>query len=108
MAVMNRAKIIVDKFGGQSALAVLIGKGQTTVQYWVRAGIIPARWQPILLELAKERNIDLSPDDFIPVPNTYYARNNKDLTIVTHPKPNTPKQTTIDIGISNFSLSLAC
>jgi hypothetical protein len=38
---MSTAREIVKLFGGQSALAELIGKGQSTVAYWVKAGVIP-------------------------------------------------------------------
>jgi hypothetical protein len=65
---MNAAQMIVEKFGGQSALAKLIGKGQTTVQYWTKSGVIPARWQTVLLKLARENGIDLSAADFVLVP----------------------------------------
>lgn len=97
---MNNAKIIVDKFGGQSALAKLIGKGQSTVQYWAHTGIIPARWQPELLRLAKENNIDLIPSDFMPEPTTINTNNNSKLSVVAHPKPINPRQQTLDLGIS--------
>ncbi len=40
---MNTAQRVVEKFGGQSAVAKLLGKGQTTVQYWVKTGTIPAK-----------------------------------------------------------------
>lgn len=59
------ARDIIDKFGGQSALAALLGKGQSTVSYWAKTGIIPARWQPKLLSLAMERGVQLSPADFM-------------------------------------------
>lgn len=58
-------KDVVAKFGGQTALAALIGKGQPTVSYWVKTDRIPAKWQPILLELAQAHDIDLIPEDFI-------------------------------------------
>ncbi|MGZ5070594.1 MAG: virulence RhuM family protein [Methylobacter sp.] len=58
-------KAIVDMFGGQTALASLIGKGQSTVAYWVKSSSIPARWHPKLLILASQRGIKLSPNDFI-------------------------------------------
>ncbi|MCE5303519.1 MAG: P63C domain-containing protein [Planctomycetaceae bacterium] len=63
--VMNIAQRIVDKFGGQTALASLIQKGQSTVQYWVRVGTIPTKWHTKLLTLAAERGIDLSPSDLV-------------------------------------------
>src|SRR5947209_7759671 len=65
---MNAARTIVDKFGGQSALAKLLGKTQSTVQYWVKSGAIPGKWQTVLLRLAREHGIDLSAADFVLVP----------------------------------------
>lgn len=67
---MNTAQGVIKKFGGQSALAKLIGKGQSTVQHWARKGIIPAKWQRELLLLAQTYDIDLTPGDFITSPNT--------------------------------------
>lgn len=65
---MNPAQKIIKKFGGQSALAGMLGKGQTTVQHWGKTGRIPAKWQPELLKLAAEKNIELSPSDFMGSP----------------------------------------
>ncbi len=62
---MNKASIIIKRFGGQSALAKLIEKPQPTVQHWAKTGRIPAKWQPILMDLAKQHNVNLSPSDFI-------------------------------------------
>lgn len=64
---MNTAQKIIEKFGGQSALAKLIGKGQSTVQHWTSSGTIPAKWQSQLLTLATERGISLSSAEFIEV-----------------------------------------
>lgn len=61
---MNNAKRIIEKFGGQTALAELIGKGQPTVNHWAKTGTIPAKWRPIILGLAQERNIDINSADF--------------------------------------------
>lgn len=62
---MNAAKRVISKFGGPAELARLLGKGQSTVSYWTKTGVIPAKWQPVLLELASQRSIDLSAQDFI-------------------------------------------
>lgn len=62
---MNSAQRVVSRFGGQSALAKLLGKRQSTVQHWVKAGRVPSKWQQPLLCLAKENEIDLSADDFL-------------------------------------------
>ena len=61
---MNAAQKVIAKFGGQTALAKLVGKRQSTVQYWARTGVIPARWQRQLLDLAQDHGISLSPGDF--------------------------------------------
>jgi len=62
---MNSAQTVIEKFGGQKALSELLGKGSSTVQYWTKAGRIPAKWQGILLTLAQERGIALSSSDFV-------------------------------------------
>lgn len=61
---MNTAQRIIQKFGGQSALAALIGKRQSTVQHWAKVGMIPAKRQELLLDLAKKKGINLDPVDF--------------------------------------------
>jgi len=63
--IMNQAEKVIAKFGGQSALAKLIGKGQSTVQHWASKGIIPSKWQSKLLAIAAEQSVSLSPSDFM-------------------------------------------
>src|SRR5688572_23747889 len=65
---MTTAANVVAKFGGQAALAKLLGTAQSTVQYWVQSGTIPAKRHPALLALARERGIELYPGDFIAPP----------------------------------------
>ncbi len=55
---------IIDKFGGQSALAGLLGKTQSTIQHWYN-NRIPAKWQKPILDLAEEHVIDLKAGDFL-------------------------------------------
>jgi hypothetical protein len=62
---VSAADNIISKFGGAAALSKLIGKGQTTVSYWKKVGVIPAKWQAILLKLAEENQVSLSPRDFM-------------------------------------------
>jgi PAS domain-containing protein len=62
---VHTAEMVIAKFGGQSALARLVGKGQSTVQHWANSGRIPAKWQSQLLLLAREHSIDLSVQDFV-------------------------------------------
>jgi len=65
---MNPAQAIIQKFGGQSALGSLLGKGQTTVQHWGKTGRVPAKWQSELLRLARENGIGLTAADFMEAP----------------------------------------
>jgi DNA-binding transcriptional regulator YdaS (Cro superfamily) len=39
----NPAEQIIQRFGGQSALAELLGKRQSTVQHWAKTGRIPSQ-----------------------------------------------------------------
>src|SRR5947209_4713816 len=66
---MGSADHIIRKFGGQSALARLIGKGPSTVQYWSRAGVIPTKWHGPLLRLASEQGIELAPEELVALPH---------------------------------------
>lgn len=61
------AQKIIDKFGSQSNLAKLLGKGQSTVQHWASTGDIPAKWHAKILEIAKENQIHVTPSDFLVV-----------------------------------------
>jgi hypothetical protein len=67
---MNSAQTIIEKFGGQTALAGLLEKGQSTVQYWAKTGTIPAKYQLKLMALASEKGIDLTPGDLLPKPES--------------------------------------
>ncbi len=62
---MNAAKLIVDKFGGQTALAGMIDRNQSAIAHWVRAGVIPVKWHGPLLDLARSHEVDLLPTDFL-------------------------------------------
>ena len=65
---MNTASYVIQKFGGQSALARLLDKRPSTVQHWASQGVIPSKWHIDLLQLAREQAIDLRPGDFVEVP----------------------------------------
>jgi hypothetical protein len=60
---MSKSSKIIDKFGGQSALAKLLNKRQSTIRHWYVNGI-PAKWQRPILDLANQHGIDLHPEDF--------------------------------------------
>jgi len=62
---MTQVENIIERFGGMTALARALGhKNPTTVQGWKVRGIIPARQQRELLDLAKRANVPLEPADF--------------------------------------------
>lgn len=64
---MGTANEIIERFGGQSALARLIGKGPSTVQYWAKAERIPAKWHTKLLDIAVAEGVTLEPHELGPV-----------------------------------------
>jgi myo-inositol-1-phosphate synthase len=61
----NSSEQIINRFGGQSALANLLKRRQSTVQHWVKTGMIPSQWHKPLLKLAREKGISLEPKDFV-------------------------------------------
>src|SRR5438874_9659922 len=62
------ASRVIDRFGGQSKLARLIGKNQSTVQYWASTGRIPPSWHPKLLKLAASEGVNLAPSELVALP----------------------------------------
>ncbi|MEW6616588.1 MAG: P63C domain-containing protein [Thermodesulfobacteriota bacterium] len=60
---MSNSSRIIDKFGGQSALAKLLNKRQSTIRHWYINGI-PAKWQIPLIDLAKKHGVSLQPEEF--------------------------------------------
>ena len=62
---MSNARQVIERFGGQSSLAALLGKRQSTVQHWARTGRIPSQWHERLLKLAFQQGISLEPKDFV-------------------------------------------
>lgn len=61
----NAAERIIRRFGGQSGLASLLGKRQSTIEHWASTGRIPAQWHRPLMSLARQRGIVLEARDFI-------------------------------------------
>ncbi|MGH7640196.1 MAG: inositol-3-phosphate synthase [Candidatus Dormibacteria bacterium] len=59
------AERVIRRFGGQSALALLVGRRQSTVEHWAQTGRIPAQWHQPLLALARQRGIPLEARDFV-------------------------------------------
>ncbi len=93
---------VIEKFGGQSALAALIGRRQSTVSYWAKTGVIPARWQAVLLELARSRGIELSATDFManePEPRGTNPNNINVLVPQAAANSRSPRQLALDLQI---------
>jgi myo-inositol-1-phosphate synthase len=65
---MNPAERIIQRFGGQSALAAILGRRQSTVQHWAKTGRVPAQWQQVLIVVARQRGVILEPKDFVTTP----------------------------------------
>ena len=62
---LNPAERVIRRFDGQSALAQLLGRRQSTVEHWASTGRIPAQWHRPLMALARERGIALEARDFL-------------------------------------------
>jgi myo-inositol-1-phosphate synthase len=59
------AERVIRRFGGQSALAALLGRRQSTVEHWANTGRIPAQWHQPLISLARQRGVILEARDFV-------------------------------------------
>ena len=64
---MNAAQRIISRFGSQTALAEALHAKQSTVQYWTKTGVIPAKWHRPIVEAAVRRGISVSGADFSPL-----------------------------------------
>ena len=99
------ARTVIEKFGGQTMLAALLGKGQSTVAYWAKTGSIPARWHPELLALARRNSVNLRAEDFLPDPSetaTTNVNKNNDLVVRMPSKGAASKQQSLDLGVQKL------
>jgi len=71
---MNIAENIIQKCGGPRVVAEMVGIHISNVYRWTYprergggGGLIPAVHQRVILVKAKERGIEISPDDFFGV-----------------------------------------
>lgn len=70
---MEPALTIIRKLGGPSVVAVVVGVHRTRVSNWMRSkvkggtgGNIPQKYHRALLELAHEKGLAVTADDFLP------------------------------------------
>lgn len=59
---------LVELFGGQTALAGLVGINQSAVAYWVKKGSIPSKWHSRILALALDKGVLLEASDLVARP----------------------------------------
>lgn len=62
---MNSAQRVIAKFGGQTALAELLQRPQSTIQYWSRTGRVPAKWHTAVMQAGVQRGIAIGPADLV-------------------------------------------
>lgn len=70
---MEPAKHIIYALGGPSEVSRITGAHRTRVSNWMRkkedggtGGVIPFKYAPALLAAAKDRDVQLSAEDFLP------------------------------------------
>ena len=63
---MTRIEAIIARFGSQSELARLLGTNQSTVQYWVSNGRIPAKWHGKIIAVGASIGLTIDPLELQP------------------------------------------
>lgn len=69
---MKTAKLIIEYLGGYKKVADIVNRNVIVIRKWAypfekregKGGIIPAKYQIVLLNYAREHGIDLRPEDF--------------------------------------------
>src|SRR5258708_40312901 len=56
---------VIRRFGGESALANLLGRRESTIEHWASTGRTPAQWHGPLMSLARKKGIVLEAKDFV-------------------------------------------
>lgn len=70
---MNRAEVIIQRFGSQSELARLLGIKQSTVQYWASKGRIPPKWHGRIVQAGSGIGLYLSELECGPTPHKHHV-----------------------------------
>jgi DNA-binding transcriptional regulator YdaS (Cro superfamily) len=63
---MSRIETMIARFGSQSELARLLDTKQSTVQYWVSTGRVPAKWHLKIIEAGKAIGLSVDPLELQP------------------------------------------
>ncbi|MEK6242931.1 MAG: hypothetical protein AABM33_00395 [Pseudomonadota bacterium] len=99
------ARQIIEKFGGQTALAHALGTRQSTVSYWAKTGAVPVKWQTQVVDAAKAQGIVLTTSDFVvptvsSLPASMKTTKNNELVPIQPSQLATPRtQGRLDLGI---------
>lgn len=63
---MTPAEIVIETFGGVRATARALGKSPSSVSRWqADRGLIPSSAQQQIMQLARDRGLDLTSDELI-------------------------------------------
>jgi DNA-binding transcriptional regulator YdaS (Cro superfamily) len=62
---MNPADVLVEKFGGKSQAARMLGVSRQVVNYWTRTGEVPGKHIRHIIEVAKLHGIRMTEKDLI-------------------------------------------
>ena len=64
---VNRARVIIARFGTQTRFAELLGLRQSTVNYWAIRGSIPQKYFQKIMDVAAKRGVNITPTEFLPI-----------------------------------------
>ena len=62
---LNPVEYVIYMFNGVRQTARIIGKNPSSVCEWKKRGLIPNSSQSVILEKAKEHNLDITANDLI-------------------------------------------
>ena len=62
-----KIKQLVSLYGGQTALAGMLGIRQSAIAYWVKSDKIPGKWHQEMLSIAQKKGIDISATDLLAI-----------------------------------------
>lgn len=60
------ASIVIEKFGGLTRFCELTAVPTSTAHSWAEVGLIPARRQAHILQVAATHSVPVTPPDFVP------------------------------------------
>jgi hypothetical protein len=71
MTYLEPARTVIEKLGGYERVAAIVGRHPTRVYRWMRpvsaggtGGLVPAKYQVVLMDYARDHGICLKATDF--------------------------------------------